>query len=387
MHPQQAFRADVLRRYGATDDIVEELLPYTRNVFDHSQVGHRFPLQDEPFVEAWTAYAEAAEHDGVFETLQEKLIQFQFPIQEGISQSAAYQSAVRRGQLENHTGGPLRLNNPDALRLLLYPTPAGQIPVVITTERTDFVRLVQAITRHNEPHPVPSSMGATMVAGYNNWARVRALKLQWKTEHPDAKESDWNQAFRRIIPQKALYQDRFILLSDGPYSAVSAASLGLTETQWRSFSLTIRLEHECAHYFTRRVLGSMKNALFDELLADYIGIAVAVGRFRADWFLRFMGLENFPRYRQGGRLQNYRGTPPLSEGAFCLLQTLVQHAAVNLERIDARRTFALNTPLEKAWVLLALSRLTLEHLAADNADAFMDRALADVMENQGAVVA
>lgn len=379
MNNQQAFRADVLRRCGATEAEVEELLQYNQNVFDHGQICLGFPLEDEPFVEAWAQYAEASEHDGVFETLKEQLIQLQFPIQEGISQNDAYQTAIRQGRLHRHAGQHqgLSLDNPEALRLMLYPTPAGRIPVLIITERSDFVRLVQALTRRNEPQPIPPSMGACMVAGYNNWARIRALRLQWSSNHPGATEAEWKQVFRRIIPQKALYQDRFILLSDGPYSAVPAASLGLTDAEWRSFSLTIRLEHECAHYFTRRVLGSMRSALFDELLADYMGLVVAVGRFRADWFLRFMGLERFPHYREGGRLQNYRGKPPLSQGAFELLQTLVHRAAENLERFDTRRTLDLSTPQKKAWLLWAFSQLTLEELAAENGATFIDQRLTE----------
>ena len=37
----------------------------------------------------------------------------------------------------------------------------------------------------------------------------------------------------RIVPYRELYQDRFILLSDGPYSAVPAADLGLDDAEWR----------------------------------------------------------------------------------------------------------------------------------------------------------
>lgn len=74
----------------------------------------------------------------------------------------------------------------------------------------------------------------------------------------------------------------------------------------------------------------MRNNMRDELIADYQGIVAANGgRYRADWFLRFIGLEAFPEYRQGGRLQNYRGQPPLSDGAFKILQVLVKDAAEN----------------------------------------------------------
>lgn len=380
MKTDQAFREDVLRNCGATAAEVDELLGYTENVFDHGQAYVPYPLEDEPFAKTWAYYAAEAEQGGVFQVLKEKLIQLQFPIQDGISQSTDYQLATRRGYLTEGGCPGLSLERPDALRLLLYPTPAGRVPVLIATHRPDFIRLVQALTRHNEPQVIPASMGACMVTGYNNWARIRAIKLQWKARHPHATEGDWNQEFRRIIPQKALYQDRFILLSDGPYSAVSADALGLTDASWRATSLKIRLEHECTHYFTRRVLGAMQNALFDELLADYMGLVVACGRFRASWLLRFMGLEEYPQYRDGGRLQNYRGKPVLSQGAFRHVQTLVYRAAHHLERFDQDRTLNPGIPEERAWLLLALTRLSLAHLAADNAVALVEQSLREVKQ-------
>ena len=48
----------------------------------------------------------------------------------------------------------------------------------------------------------------------------------------------------------------------------------------------------------------------------WAGLAAAVGRFRADWFRRFLGIEDDAHYRTGARLDLYRGAPPLSDGAF-----------------------------------------------------------------------
>lgn len=367
-----AFRRTILAGAGASPTVCDELLAYNENVFDHSRL--TFAVEPEPFVEKWRRYAAVAERTGAYTCLQQKLVQLRFPIREGISQSNAYQRATRRGEVSTSREG-LVLEAPDRLQLRIHDTPAGPIPLLITGHRPDFVALVRALTRRNEPAPVPASMGACMVAGYNNWDRVRDYYEAWAARTPAPTRAAWTAEFRRLIPQKHLYQDRFILLSDGPYSAVQAADLGLPEATWRHHALLIRREHECAHYFTRRLLGSMRSNILDELIADFMGITAAAGVFRADWFLRFMGLEAYPDYRSGGRLQNY--CTELSETAFQVVQALVVRAAANLEAFSVRYDLRLHSRRAKALALTALTALTLESLAADAAGALLDRAWND----------
>jgi hypothetical protein len=214
-----------------------------------------------------------------------------------------------------------------------------------------------------------------MVAGFNNWDRIREYRQRWEEEGGDRSEAAWQEEFRRLVPRKGLYQDRFLILSTGPYSNVAAGEIGLSNLDWRETSTTIRLEHECTHYFTLRVFGSMRNNLFDEVIADYMGITAAAGRYRADWFLRFMGLESFPAYREGGRLQNYRGRPPLSEGAFRILRALVREIAENLQRVGDDLEFLPGSQEERAGMLLALCGLRLEDLAAPDAPAVVSEAI------------
>jgi hypothetical protein len=286
-------------------------------------------------------------------------VQLQFPIREGISQTEAYRAATRRGEptlgMAEATG--LKLREPDRLRLLLHDCPAGTIPVLRTGCREDFADLVRALAGRNEPIAVPPSQGACMVKGFNNWDRVRSHRAAWEA----AGGGDWDAEFQRLLPRKELYQDRFLILSEGPYSGAPAAGLGLGDDEWRELSAAVRLEHECTHYLTERVFGSARNNLHDELVCDFAGIVRAAGRFRADWFLRFMGLEAFPAYRPGGRLENYRGQPPLSEGAFRALQALVRDAALRLEAHPAAQKAPV--PGEFAATLVGLYRLTLEEIA------------------------
>ena len=177
----------------------------------------------------------------------------------------------------------------------------------------------------------------------------------------------------------------------------------MTEEEWRHKSLIIRQEHECTHYFIRRMFSSMRNNIIDELIADYAGIVAAYGQFRADWFLRFLGLENSPVYGKEGRLQNYLDMPRkivgetqpsaeeqskipqekshLSDGAFRILMSLIKHAAENLERFDTHHAEELRGMNHKSLMLMSLTHLTLEELADDEAGSLLRDTLNSMKES------
>ncbi len=366
MHDAQ--RADVLSRFGARPECIPELLAYNSNDFRHDLLALpvRLPLPSEPHVAAWEEYGDEACRHGAFQVLSRVFVQLHFPVSHGLSQTEGYRAATLRGlpvsQAREASG--LCLSAPERLELRIQRSFAGAIPVIIARNPADFRLLVQALTMRNEPGLVPDSMGACIVAGYNNWHRIGRMRKVWEEAHPGPNgELEWKAEFRRIIPQKELYQDRFIILSDKPYSGVPGTRFGISPDEWRGFSLTIRLEHECTHYLTRRLFSRMKNNVLDELIADYCGIVAATGEYRASWFLTFLGLENFPEYTEGGRLQNYRGEPPLSDAGFHVLQRLVKAATEHVEEFHRRHIPKPSDPHLCARMALALTRLTMEELA------------------------
>jgi hypothetical protein len=368
---REAARLEVLREVGASPAEAEELLRYNDNAFA-VPAALDLPLPDEPFVAAWEEYTGDAALRGVAAALRERLPQLRFPVEAGISGTPEYLAATRQGILPEAGAPGLALEAPERVRLFLHPTAAGRIPVVLAERRADFVALVRALCRRNEPAAVPDSQGAAMVAGYNNWDRVARLRADFEAGRLSVPGAQgWAGTLQALRGRKELYQDCFILLSGGPYSGVAAADVGLPDDEWRCLSTVIRLEHECAHYFTRRVFGSMRNTLLDELIADYAGITAAAGAFRADWFLRFLGLESPDSYREGGRLENYRGDPPLTPGALRALQALVRRAALAVQAADraiAADVAASGTgTVVRARVMAALAAFTLEELALDGA--------------------
>lgn len=368
----RAARLAALAALGARDTVAEELLAYQAPAFDVAALPRplRLPLADEAFVPTWAAYVAEAAEDGAWPTLVRHLPRLRFPIAAGMSDNADYRAATLRG-VDTHGMAAARglgLRAPEQVSLRLAHTAAGRIPVIVVGDRADFETLMQALTKKNEPVPVPASMGAAMVNGVNNWERVAAHRCAWEARTPAPSAAAWSEEFARLRAQPEAYQDRFVIAQEGWYSAVAAADLGLAAADWRAQSLTIRLAHECTHYLTLRLFGAMRNLLLDELLADYAGIAAAQGSFRADWFLRFMGLEEPQGYRDGGRLQNYRGTPPLSAEAFAVLQHMARRAARTVERFDLSRSAAIDDPVAHVRVVLSLAAHTVDALAAAQAE-------------------
>jgi hypothetical protein len=130
----------------------------------------------------------------------------------------------------------------------MFESAAGTIPVIYARNTADFENLVREIVYKGREIPGIENMGASFVFG------------------------------------KTL---RFIILSNKPYSGVPAVEMGLEEADWMEKSMVIRKYHECAHYYTKKHLGSSRNNLHDELIADFCGLFAAFGEYRTEWFMRF----------------------------------------------------------------------------------------------------
>jgi hypothetical protein len=288
-----------------------------------------------------------------------------------MSEDDAYRQATRRGLFDAADGfDPLQIHSPDRIQLTMTPTTSGRLPIIVVGDRRDFETLVQALTARNEPEPVPASMGACMVKGLNNWSRIADYRRRWEQAHPD---DEWSEEFKRLIVRKDLYQDRFILLSTGAYSATPASDTGLDERSWLDASLVIRREHELTHYFVYRVFGVMRTHAFDEIVADFIGLSRAFGEYRADLALRFLGLERFPAVRAGGRLENYRSDPPMSDAAWAVVRALTHRSVDGLRRLSAGWPRDYWSDLAAVSSLtFALSQLTLEALASPDLPALVE---------------
>ena len=94
-----------------------------------------------------------------------------------------------------------------------------------------------------------------------------------------------------------------------------------------------------------------------------MGIIAAIGKYREDWFLCFMGLENYPDFRPGGRLTNYLKNLTLSDRAFDYLTTYIKNAAENVEKF-CNENPDVYTAQGKFAMLMQLSKTNLQQMVA-----------------------
>ncbi|MCL2249982.1 MAG: hypothetical protein FWC13_12020 [Oscillospiraceae bacterium] len=162
----------------------------------------------------------------------------------------------------------------------IFDSAAGAIPVVNAVAE-DFDNIMSEIIFKDRETPSLENMGASFVSG------------------------------------KSL---RFIVLSDKPYSGISAEEMGFSAEEWAKKSMEIRKHHECTHYYTKQFFGSARNNLHDELIADFCGIHAAFRKYRAEWFIKFFE-RRLPIYTKG-----------LSEDAQAVVLNLAKCVAKSVER-------------------------------------------------------
>ncbi len=180
-------------------------------------------------------------------------------------------------------------------------TPAGPVPVITLHDRQDFELFLQIMANRCVPKDIPGTQGASILDGVINWTKIRAHKARFYQENgPDA---DWDSEFDRFTSDRKNFKDARVVLSWGPYSAVSSERIGLSEEEWPRLSDIIRRTHECTHFICRRLHPDKKDAIWDELVADAAGIFAAFGRFDCRLEEIFLGTDGNTYF--GGRLENY----------------------------------------------------------------------------------
>ena len=228
----------------------------------------------------------------------------QLYLRPGDEGAAAYKDIVLRGMEAKKKDLSHFITSP-ADSCVWEQTPAGPVRVITLRQRADFETFLRIMAHRCADCEIHPTQGAAILDGVVNWRTIEAHRQAFFSGAAERGEvlPDWNAEFKRFTADKKNYRDALIVLSSGPYSGIPAQRMGLREADWLSLSYTIRKAHECTHFVCRRLYPQMIDAVWDELVADAVGLYAAYGFYAPDTAELFLGIEN-GAYREG-RLQIY----------------------------------------------------------------------------------
>ena len=220
-------------------------------------------------------------------------------------------------------------------------TPAGSVTVITLLRREDFVTFLRIMANRCEEADIPDTQGASIIDGVINRRKIE--------QHMEAFSGhDYNEEFRRFTSDRRNFKDALIVLSAGPYSAISAEKIGVSADEWMTLSHKIRKYHECTHFICRNLYPDKKDTIWDELLADAVGIVAAFGKYDADIEKLFLGIEG-NKYT-GGRLGNYTDVDEsLIDKICCALDGFLKITAEDTSLTPYELAVKLEDTKEELW--------------------------------------
>ena len=194
----------------------------------------------------------------------------------------AYKLAAGRGVApKDQSLSHFTTTDEDELRVV--DTPAGPVEVVYLANRQDFETFLQIIGHKAQPDPILRSVGAITYSGLADWGEV----ARQREEYIAGGGTDWRTEFARRAKVKGAFRIEIVIISEGPYSNVSAERTPYDSDTWLNISREIRLHHECAHVVCRRTMPGDILPIWDEVTADVVGLLCATQRYDANLAMLF----------------------------------------------------------------------------------------------------
>jgi len=241
------------------------------------------PLTPDAIEMWWRHWLHATPQGEQWPALRSELPQLLVTPQPFARLSDRYQRLVLRGespQPSDLEDAP-RLKDPSGFSITIADHACGAVPVLTVSDHDDFVLIMRCLAHRCETVPVQEAVHAQAVAGLIHWGLIREIDTKARCQ--------------------------ILILHRAPYSSLSASSIPSSPSldQWIKQSQIWRLEHELTHIACRKLVGEMRINLFDELLADAMGMKRALGLFHADLFRQGLGLNCDGTIQNDARAQVY----------------------------------------------------------------------------------
>ena len=359
-------RKNMLKKKGATEIEVNELLDFNANIFDYSHLEDEisFPLNDELFIKSWQKYDDEAASLGVFPVIRKALPQLNFAIENKVADTPDYKDAVLYGHIQNEhlKSNEMELIAPDNFQLAVTPTDAGHIPIIYIPERKDFESVYNALKNSNTSCDIPDKLTSAMIRDLRNAERISLYKERFMKKRALMNlNTTWRDEFHKLLLKKELYLDSFIIVCGGNVANVTHEEAEYPEDEWNAISIIINREKEALKYYMKRIFQVEKLHPYIEFIAYYHAIKTALNKFSADLLLKLM-LPNedsdIPSCGIGAM------DADLKPETCNIIKKLISSAAENLETFEKIYANELEVH-DSNLMLISLAYITIEELASN----------------------
>ena len=249
---------------------MQTLDEYCRRFKEADALWPDLPVPADPRQLWWEHWLAGRDPTGYWDDLRRVLPQLYLQPDVDVHSSDAYKRLVMRGeppQADDLRLAPL-LHDPSGTTITMAQHPTGAVPVLTFRNLDDFVLAVRCLAHRCEAVPIQPTVHAQAVSGLIHWGLIRALGVRTRCQ--------------------------ILLLHRAPYASLSVETIPGNPSleRWLELSQTWRLEHELTHIACRRLVGEMRINLYDEIVADAMGMTAALGHFDADLFRRGLGLSS-----------------------------------------------------------------------------------------------
>lgn len=261
--------------------ISNNLTNYCRPFSDWDSDWPTLPLKNSDQIEWWDHWLQTTPKESRWNDLRDSLPQLLIPPAREAHHGAQYKRLVLQGLDANSEDIDGGLKEPDGFSISVKEHWCGAIPVIRVRQHNEFTHLLQCLVHRCEPVRIQREVHSQAVSGLIHWGIIKAFD---KT-----------------------HRCKILVLHDSPYSSISFQMIpGMkNEAEWINCSNIWRLEHELTHIACKILVGEMRLNLFDELLADAMGMRASLGYFNADLFRLTLGINREGTTRKNGRFHTY----------------------------------------------------------------------------------
>ena len=246
--------------------------------------------------------------ESVMEKMAYRYNQLYLTPQKGISGTGLYYDIVRYGKVppEVHSiiknEGLSGFSCSDKDKFFSETTPAGRVDIIYIHERSDFERFLQIMAYSCEPAKVSPAIESAEILGVTNWRRIENHMSEYINNGGDT--CSWRDELRRFKNDRKNYQDSLIVLWNSGYCGLTGKDVKMSEEIWEDVSLKIKIYSSCARFIYRRLFSEYKNIIWEEMLADCIGILFAFNTYDVVLAKKIFGVSS-KGYDRRGKLLNH----------------------------------------------------------------------------------